>query len=210
MEIQDQTERGYRSHLDEGGLRDTHVRFLLGDFDERTWGQRLAQAEKRRKRDAEVQEVFAAFRMVAVELLNRIQHYRDETVDTFTRLPSPKAEAYLEVWNKEVQALIQMVNEGLKAVSIAHHCVTPYINVGYLTNRTIYYQYVTLRWTETTARSATDQKGPVEAGKKGKVEPEVESEELEEPVEEPEVEPEEESDDERAIALAVERSLLDA
>ncbi len=153
MEIQEDTERTYRAHLDERGLRDTHVRFLLGDFDERVWGQRLAQAEKKRKRDAEIQEVFAAFRMVAVELLNRIQHYRDDTVDVFTNLPMTKADAYLETWNSEVQELIQMVNDGLKAISIAHHCSVPYIRVVRSVNDVyIHYRYETQRWLAPTAR----------------------------------------------------------
>ena len=136
MEIQEQSERQFRSHLDENGLRETHVRFLLGDFEERVWGQRLAQAEKKRKRDAEVQEVFAAFRMVAVELLNRIQHYRDETFDSFMILPPAKANAYLEQWNVEVQALIQMVNEGLKAISLSYGCQVPFIHIVAIVSHT--------------------------------------------------------------------------
>lgn len=129
MEIQDQTERQFRSHLDEGGMRGVHVCFLLGDFDEKEWGRRLAQAEKKRKRDAEIQEVFAAFRMVAVELLNRIQHYRDPLCDAFTLLPRDRADAYLEGWHREVLELVKMVNEGLKAISLSYGCCVPFLSV---------------------------------------------------------------------------------
>jgi hypothetical protein len=129
METQEHSERGFRSHLDQDGLQRTHVRFLLGDFEEKEWGRQLATAEKKRKRDAEIQEVFAAFRMVAVELLNRVQQYRDETVDTFTLLPRARADAYLVTWNEEVQELIQMVNEGMKAISLSYSCSVPRIFV---------------------------------------------------------------------------------
>ena len=147
METQEQSERGFRSHLDQDGLQHMHVRFLLGDFEEKEWGRRLAVAEKKRKRDTEVQEVFAAFRMVAVELLNRIQHYRDETVDTFTLLPQPKAEAYLVKWNEEVQELIQMVNEGMKAISLSHGCSVPRIFVA--CTGLISYRLMLHKWVKT-------------------------------------------------------------
>ena len=32
--------------------------------------------EKKKKRDFEIQEIFGAFRMIAVELINRVQQYR--------------------------------------------------------------------------------------------------------------------------------------
>ena len=127
MELQEHSERNFRSHIDENGLRDIHVQFLLGDFDEREWGRRLAISEKRRKRDAEIQDVFVAFRMVSVELINRIQHYRDETVDSFILLPRDRADRYLDVWNGEVQALLEMVNEGLKTISLTYSCIVPRI-----------------------------------------------------------------------------------
>ena len=131
METQEHSERGFRSHLDQDGLQRVHVRFLLGDFEEKEWGRQLATAEKKRKRDAEIQEVFAAFRMVAVELLNRVQQYRDETVDTFTLLPRARADAYLVTWNEEVQELIQMVNEGMKAISLSYSGSVPRIFVAH-------------------------------------------------------------------------------
>jgi hypothetical protein len=129
MELQDESERTFRSHLDQNGLRETHVKFLLNDFDEKEWGRRLALAEKNRKRDAEVQEVYAAFRMVAVELLNRIQHYRDETVDTFTLLRMAAADAYLERWAVEVSELIAMVNGGMGDIGRSYSCAVPFIRV---------------------------------------------------------------------------------
>lgn len=127
MEIQDHTGTNYRSHIDQNVLHDMHIRFLLGDFDEKEWGKRLAMAEKKRKCDSEIQEVFAAFRMVAVEMINRIQHYRDESVDAFTLLTHDKANAYLEEWNVEVQELITMVNDGLRAISSSYLCRVPLI-----------------------------------------------------------------------------------
>jgi hypothetical protein len=205
MEIQEDTERNYRSHLDEGGLRDTHVRFLLGDFDERVWGQRLAQAEKRRKRDAEIQEVFTAFRMVAVELLNRIQHYRDETVDVFTLLPSGKANAYLEEWHKEVVALIQMVNEGLKVISLSHHCSVPHIDIVEMT-RGVFYRYDTRLWKEESARRMKRNQ-PRNGNQVAEEEEEKKQEEIES-VPFSDTEDEDEEDEEVQLALAIERSLV--
>ena len=208
MEIQEATERTYRAHLDENGLRDTHVRFLLGDFDERAWGQRLAQAEKKRKRDAEVQEVFAAFRMVAVELLNRIQNYRDETVDVFTNLPMAKADAYLEVWNKEVDALIHMVNDGLKVISVAHHCSVPYIRVS-RSEAYLHYHYETRRWQggDGSRRGKKGVEDEVQA--QGHVQVEDGEEDEDEDVDTDE-EGDEEGDEEYILALAIERSLRNA
>jgi ribosomal protein L12E/L44/L45/RPP1/RPP2 len=129
MELQDESERTFRSHLDQNGLRDTHVKFLLNDFDEKEWGRRLALAEKKRKRDAEIQEVYAAFRMVAVELLNRIQHYRDESVDSFTLLGLSAADSYLEHWGVEVSELLAMVNEGMAEIGRSYGCAVPYVRV---------------------------------------------------------------------------------
>jgi len=148
MELQEISERNYRSHIDQQNLSGTHVRFLLGDFAEKEWGKRLAVAEKRRKRDAEIQEVFAAFRMVAVELINRIQHYRDESVDSFTLLPLYRADQYLEQWNGEVQSLVHMVNEGLKKISESHYYQVPIIEVSNLNDpsKHIHYRIGQFKW----------------------------------------------------------------
>jgi hypothetical protein len=154
MEIQERSEHQFRSHLDETAMHGTHISFLLNDFEEKEWGRRLAIAEKRRKRDAEIQEVFAAFRMIAVELLNRIQHYRDETVDAFVNLPRMKAEAYLETWNVEVQALIHMVNEGMKSISLSYSCAVPYIQTASFGKKTNY-ALQTKKWTAPKRGSAS-------------------------------------------------------
>ena len=89
QELQDISQRTYRSHIDNTTTNNINVKFLLGDFDEKHWGQLLGKNERKRKRDNEVQEIFAAFRMVAVELLNRVQNYRseDRKIPTFTELP---------------------------------------------------------------------------------------------------------------------------
>jgi hypothetical protein len=218
MELQDVTGQAYRSHLDERGLRDTHVRFLLGDFDEKTWGQRLAQAEKRRKRDAEIQDVFTAFRMVAVELLNRIQHYRDETVDTFTLLPLPQANAYLEAWHQEVLGLIHMVNDGLRGISLSHHCRVPYINIDDSLQR-IHYYYTTRQWKEETVRKGKKKSDGEEVREEEELREEEVREEEEEVIEQEEKEnghrdedekkedSDSEEDEEFQLALAIERSM---
>jgi len=119
----------YRSHFDQTTTNSVNVKFLLGDFDEKHWGQQLGKNERKRKRDAEVQEIFAAFRMVAVELLNRVQNYLSDTIRTFTELPVKKAEQFLEELNIEITALIQMINDALRNASIVHSYSVPYIAI---------------------------------------------------------------------------------
>jgi hypothetical protein len=158
MELQEVSERNYRSHIDQQQMNETHVRFLLGDFSEKEWGKRLAMSEKRRKRDSEIQEVFAAFRMVAVELINRIQHYRDDKVDAFSILPINKANEYLEKWNMEVQALIAMVNDGLKKISQSHYCQVPVIEIIDVENPNRYtnYRIGQFKWKTETRRKTKE------------------------------------------------------
>jgi hypothetical protein len=129
QEIQDISTRTYRSHIDNTLSTNINVKFLLGDFDEKHWGQLLAKNEKKRKRDNEVQEIFAAFRMVAVELINRIQQYSDNNIRNFTLLPVPQAEEYIIKWNEEVIALIKMINDALRNVSISYNYSVPYIAI---------------------------------------------------------------------------------
>jgi hypothetical protein len=208
MELQEISERNYRSHLDQDHLNGTHIRFLLGDFNEKEWGKRLAVAEKRRKRDTEIQEVFAAFRMVAVELINRIQHYRDETVDAFTLLPLHKADEYLEKWNVEVQALIEMVNEGFKRISQAHYYQVPIIEVSHLNDRSksIQYRIGQFKWkTETRGKRGNKESEDVENVQEQK-EADRLDEETEDEVEDDETEDEVEEND-RDLLIAIQRSL---
>ena len=97
MEIQEISERSYRTHLDRATMTDVNIKFLLNECDEKLWGQKLARLERKRKLDSEVQEVFGAFRMVAVELINRVVNYNEDGVlKSFAELPIPKAEEFLE------------------------------------------------------------------------------------------------------------------
>ena len=129
QELQDVSERGYRSHIDNTTTTDINVKFLIGDFDEKRWGQNLAKNEKKRKRDSEVQEIFVAFRMVAVELINRLHHYDDGHFRNFNLLPAKAAEKFIETLDIEIQALIIMINEALRNVSISYCYSVPYINL---------------------------------------------------------------------------------
>ena len=130
QELQDISERGYRSHIDNATTTGINVKFLLGDFDEKRWGQNLAKTEKKRKRDNEVQEIFVAFRMVAVELINRLQQYDDGTIMNFSLLPVRIAEEFIDNLDIEIQALIKMINDALKNVSISYCYSVPYINLN--------------------------------------------------------------------------------
>jgi hypothetical protein len=129
MEIQEISERTYRSHLDATNLSSINVKFLLNEYDEKAWGQQLARQERKRKRDSEIQEVFGAFRMVAVELINRIMNYNENGVlVNFLNVPVPKAEEYIIGLNAEIQELVKMINGGLEKVSITHNYSVPYID----------------------------------------------------------------------------------
>ncbi len=225
MELQEISERNYRSHIDQDTLNGLHVRFLLGDFSEKEWGKRLAVAEKRRKRDTEIQEVFAAFRMVAVELINRIQHYRDESVDAFTLLPLHKADMYLEKWNEEVQALIGMVNDGFKRISQSHYYQVPIIEVSHVNDptKTIQYRIGQFKWkTETRGKRDSDKNDEKAADHVPETEiakEEEEEEDKEDQDQEVEEEDEDEDDDEekkehdpldqedRDLLIAIQQSL---
>jgi hypothetical protein len=129
QELQDISERNYRTHIDQDSTNKINVKFLLGDFDEKHWGQLLGKNERKRKRDREVQEIFAAFRMVAVELLNRVQTYHTDTIRSFTDLPVNEAEKFLENLNIEIKALITMINDALRNVSISYSYSVPYIEL---------------------------------------------------------------------------------
>jgi hypothetical protein len=129
VELQEMSARQYRTHIDQAPLNQLNIKFLLGELDEKKWGRLLAVHEKKRKRDAEIQEVLGAFRMVAVELINRVQYYRDERVRSFSELPIPAAEKFLVDLNVQIQELITMINDALRTTSITHSYSVPYINV---------------------------------------------------------------------------------
>lgn len=129
MELQDISTRNYRSHLDQDTMNQVNIKFLLDDIDEKKWGQLLATNEKKRKRDNEIQEVLGAFRMVAVELINRVQQFTDGPIVRFTDLPVPKAEAFILELNKEIQELVRMINDALRGISISYSYSVPYISM---------------------------------------------------------------------------------
>ena len=140
QDLQDISERNYRSHIDNTTTTNINVKFLLGDYDEKKWGQMLAKNERKRKRDSEIQEIFAAFRMVAVELINRIQNYQsdDGIVIPFKDISAGEAEKCLIKFKMEVNELIDMINVALRNVSISFSYSVPYI-----TNDTPYYSIKT-------------------------------------------------------------------
>ena len=129
MELQDISTRNYRSHIDQDTMNQVNIKFLLDDIDEKKWGQLLATNEKKRKRDSEIQEVLGAFRMVAVELINRVQQFSDGPTVRFTDLPIPTAEAYIIELNKEIQELVRMINDALRGISISYSYSVPYISM---------------------------------------------------------------------------------
>jgi hypothetical protein len=129
MELQDISTRTYRSHLDQDTMNEVNIKFLLDDIDEKKWGQLLATNEKKRKRDSEIQEVLGAFRMVAVELINRVQQFTDGPIVRFTDLPAPRAEAFILELNMEIQELVRMINDALRGISVSYSYSVPYISM---------------------------------------------------------------------------------
>jgi hypothetical protein len=127
MELQEISTRMYRSHLDQEGTTRINIGFLLGDTDEKKWGRLLAINEKKRKRDAEIQEVLGAFRMVAVELINRVQNYSDRGIPSFYHLHPADAEAFIMALHVEITALITMINDAMKDISVSYSYSVPYI-----------------------------------------------------------------------------------
>jgi hypothetical protein len=103
---------------------------LLGDFTDAKWGQQLAINEKKKKRDAEVQEVFAAFLMVAVNIINTVQNYRDAEHESFRKLPIVVAERILMDLHIEICELITIMNNAFKDISVAYAYTTPFIDVS--------------------------------------------------------------------------------
>lgn len=127
QELQDISTRNFRTHFDNTQFTQMNVKFLLGELEEKKWGQQLAIAEKKKKRDGEVQEIMGAFRMAAVELVNRVQLYRNEHIRSFTDLPPPEAEKFLAALDVEVKELYSLINEAFRAASISSSYSVPYI-----------------------------------------------------------------------------------
>jgi len=129
-EVQDVSRRQFRTHIDNGTTHAINVRYLLGDFTDAKWGQQLAINEKKKKRDAEVQEVFAAFLMVAVNIINTVQNYRDAEYESFRKLPNVMAERILMDLHIEICELITIMNNAFKDISVAYAYTTPYIDTS--------------------------------------------------------------------------------
>ena len=161
MEIQDLGARTYRSHLDQGAVQELHVQFLLGDMTEEQWGRRLAMLEKKRKRDSEIQEVFAAFHMVAVDMVARVTRHEDHHTneDWWARLRQ---------WEKEMDSFLDMINDAFGLVSRAHSYATPAICWEFDTysrHRTYsVHSYNVTKPKKTVANADADANGKREAG----------------------------------------------
>jgi len=128
QEVQDVSLRSYRTHVDNTLSTGINIQFLLNDFSEVKWGQKLAMNEKKRKRDAEIQEVFAAFLMVAVNIINTIQNYVCPVRGlTFPQLPVEDAEKILIELHGEITELIAIMNDAFKGISMSYSYTVPYI-----------------------------------------------------------------------------------
>jgi hypothetical protein len=129
QEVQDVSLRSYRTHVDNTLSTGINIQFLLNDFNEVKWGQKLAMNEKKRKRDAEIQEVFAAFLMVAVNIINTVQNYVCPVRGlTFSQLPVEDAEKILMELHAEITELIAIMNDAFKGISMAYSYTVPYID----------------------------------------------------------------------------------
>ena len=68
-----------------------------------------------------------AFRMAAVELVNRVQHYRDGPILSFTDLPPPQADQFLLALHVEIKELYNLINDAFRTASISSSYSVPYI-----------------------------------------------------------------------------------
>ena len=129
-EVEEASQRQFRTHVDNATTHPINIQFLLGDFNEAKWGQKLAINEKKRKRDAEVQEVFAAFLMVAVNIVNTVQNYRDDIHESFRNLPAVAAEQILLDLQVEISELFTIINTAFKEISLSYSYTVPYIDIS--------------------------------------------------------------------------------
>jgi hypothetical protein len=130
------TDRNYRYHID-NRTDDINIDFLLGAYSEKQWGRMLATNEKKRKRDTEVQEIFGAFYMIAIELMNRVINYRDENYTDFRHLPYIISDAYMRDLNDQINETIVFINKALRTNSMSYGYGIHYIHkrvhiTGYL------------------------------------------------------------------------------
>ena len=126
-EVQDVSQHNYRMHVDNATTTGINIKYLLGDLTDAKWGQQLAITEKKRKRDAEIQEVFAAFLMIAVNIINTVQNYRTDANRPFTYLAKKEAEEILLQLQTEVTELIVIMNDAFKGISISYSYTVPFI-----------------------------------------------------------------------------------
>jgi len=127
QEIQQISTQNYQHHINNDSTNAINIRFLLNEFDEKHWGKLLASNEKIRKRDAEIQEVLGAFRMVAVELINRVTSYRDATRTSFSQLTVKEAAQNLTELGVMIHELILMINNAMQKISTSFHYSVPCI-----------------------------------------------------------------------------------
>lgn len=114
LELQERFNRLYQSHLNRDSIHNIHVRYLIKEIDEKRWGQLLAIDERKRKFDNEMQEVFAACRMVSIELFNRIAN-NDILADRTT--PRAVIDEILSDIIVEFEGLVEMTNEAFEKVA---------------------------------------------------------------------------------------------
>lgn len=126
-EVQDVSQHNYRMHVDNATTTGINIKYLLGDITDAKWGQQLAITEKKRKRDAEIQEVFAAFLMIAVNIINTVQNYRTDANRLFTYLAKKEAEEILLQLQTEVTELIVIMNDAFKGISLSYSYTVPFI-----------------------------------------------------------------------------------
>jgi hypothetical protein len=156
QEFQDISQQQYQTHIDNTTINAIHIRLLLQEINEKEWGRYLAINEKKRKRDTEVQEVFGAFRMVAVELINRIHRYSDPKYRTFTDVPVLFAEKFINDLFVEIQELVRMINDAFRTISIAHSYSVPCIGIRNTENGIEYYLRTTKFEEEKKKRSVKE------------------------------------------------------
>ena len=164
QEAQDMAQRTYRAHIDNATAHAINIKYLLNDFNDVKWGRALAINEKKRKRDAEIQEVFAAFQMVAINIINTIQHYQCPVRGIpFSHLPTEEAEQMLLDMHLEITELIAIMNEAFKGIGLSHSYAVPFIDTQVRAATHLTYRLLTKSYTA---------KGTSKKGKKSKEEEE--------------------------------------
>lgn len=126
MEFSDVATFRYQTHLHNERNNHCNIRYLLGDYDEANWGTYLVRVEKERIRDLNIQQVIAAFRMVAIELLGRVLGITINTQHEMDCAIIPIITEYNE--------LITMINDAMKKISIQFKARVPVIRKSILSS----------------------------------------------------------------------------